>query len=149
MTYISANATEEAGDQLKLLSEAMRNFCRSIELCDYYLRGYYGLKLVRRTSEIKPDHAPHLTTSQTTTRLLQALNKTTTGKPLKASSDISGDLAPPTLASVQRLNEVATSQLAEILRRGSSGEKNWDGYEPAELIAVKELLSRDTQSITR
>lgn len=25
----------------------MRRFCRSIELCDDYLRGYYGLKLVR------------------------------------------------------------------------------------------------------
>jgi hypothetical protein len=24
----------------------MRRFCRSVELCDDYLRGYYGLKLV-------------------------------------------------------------------------------------------------------
>ena len=43
---ITANASEGAGEQLKLLSEAMRRFCRSIELCDDYLRGYYGLKLV-------------------------------------------------------------------------------------------------------
>lgn len=50
MTYISATATEEAGDSLKLLSNAMRNFCRSIELCDFYLRGYYGLKLVNYIS---------------------------------------------------------------------------------------------------
>ena len=28
------------------LEEATRRFCRSIELCDDYLRGYYGLKLV-------------------------------------------------------------------------------------------------------
>ena len=28
------------------LIESMRWFCRSIELCDDYLRGYYGLKLV-------------------------------------------------------------------------------------------------------
>ena len=29
-----------------LLSDAVRRFCRSIELCDGYLRGYYGLKIV-------------------------------------------------------------------------------------------------------
>lgn len=43
--YMSAIRTE-GGDQLKALSESMRRFCRSIELCDNYLRGYYGLKLV-------------------------------------------------------------------------------------------------------
>lgn len=30
------------------LMDAMRRFCRSIELCDGYLRGYYGLKIVSR-----------------------------------------------------------------------------------------------------
>ena len=30
----------------KYLAESLRRFCRSIELCDDYLRGYYGLKLV-------------------------------------------------------------------------------------------------------
>lgn len=35
----------EAGAE-KYLAEAFRRFCRSIELCDDYLRGYYGLKLV-------------------------------------------------------------------------------------------------------
>lgn len=29
------------------LAEALRRYCRSIELCDDYLRGYYGLKVVR------------------------------------------------------------------------------------------------------
>jgi hypothetical protein len=28
------------------LAESMRRFSRSIELCDNYLRGYYGLKIV-------------------------------------------------------------------------------------------------------
>lgn len=36
----------EAGEQVRGLSEAMRRFCRSVELCDDYLRGYYGLQLV-------------------------------------------------------------------------------------------------------
>lgn len=45
-TYVLAQNTEDVGDRSKLLSNAMRHFCRSIELCDDYLRGYYGLKLV-------------------------------------------------------------------------------------------------------
>lgn len=45
--YLQANQKEPGPEQLKVLSETMRRFCRSIELCDDYLRGYYGLKLVR------------------------------------------------------------------------------------------------------
>jgi len=52
--FLAANKAEGA-EQLKLLSEAMRRFCRSIELCDDYLRGYYGLKLVSLlVANIKP-----------------------------------------------------------------------------------------------
>lgn len=32
----------------KHLAEALKRFTRSVELCDDYLRGYYGLKLVSR-----------------------------------------------------------------------------------------------------
>ena len=42
--YITASATE--GSSEKYLVESQRRFCRSIELCDDYLRGYYGLKMV-------------------------------------------------------------------------------------------------------
>ena len=52
--HLSAGRTEGATDQLKQLSESMRRFCRSIELCDDYMRGFYGLKLV----SIR--HHPHL-----------------------------------------------------------------------------------------
>jgi hypothetical protein len=45
--YISATSGNDSVDD-KTLAEAMRRFCRSIELCDDYLRGYYGLKLVRK-----------------------------------------------------------------------------------------------------
>lgn len=34
------------GNYQKHMSEAIKRFSRSIELCDDYLRGYYGLKLV-------------------------------------------------------------------------------------------------------
>ena len=43
--YISAMSSNETADN-KTLAEAMRRFCRTVELCDDYLRGYYGLKLV-------------------------------------------------------------------------------------------------------
>lgn len=48
LVYLSTLATSpsNSGNQLRALSESMRRFCRSIELCDNYLRGYYGLKLV-------------------------------------------------------------------------------------------------------
>lgn len=31
----------------KYLAESLKRFCRSVELCEDYLRGYYGLKKVR------------------------------------------------------------------------------------------------------
>ena len=43
--YISATSGSESVDS-KTLAEAMRRFCRSVELCDDYLRGHYGLKMV-------------------------------------------------------------------------------------------------------
>ena len=42
---MAASVTSDGNTQ-KYLAEAIKRFCRSIELCDNYLRGYYGLKLV-------------------------------------------------------------------------------------------------------
>ncbi|KAK3715716.1 Inositol phosphatase SIW14 [Vermiconidia calcicola] len=126
--FLSAGRTE-GGDQLKALSESMRRFCRSIELCDDYLRGYYGLKLA-------------------TDRLLEVLSNTK--KSQQSSADpVNGDLAPPSISSVKKLNEAATAKLGEIVRRSSSGERGWDGYSESELIAARELLERGTQKIER
>lgn len=44
---------------------------------------------------------------------------------------------------------MATSKLGEIVRRSASGEKGWDGYDAAEIIAARELLDRDAQSVAR
>lgn len=44
MAASAAGATDAASQ--KYLAEALKRFARSIELCDDYLRGYYGLKLV-------------------------------------------------------------------------------------------------------
>ncbi|GME28375.1 Tetratricopeptide repeat domain-containing protein [Neofusicoccum parvum] len=127
LLYISATAASGSdGNVLKTLSESMRRFCRSIELCDNYLRGYYGLKL-------------------TTKKLLELIPKTSSKQ---AVTDAAGDLAPPAVATVERLHELATSKLAEIVRRSGSGEAGWD-YDQSELIAGRELLDRDVQAVPK
>ncbi|KAJ9668752.1 Inositol phosphatase SIW14 [Coniosporium apollinis] len=129
--YLSSLATNSNndGNLMRGLCESMRRFCRSIELCDNYLRGYYGLKL-------------------TTKHLLSLLSKTS--KPAPAAADPQfGDLAPPSLATIERLHELATAKLAEIVRRNAAGESGWDGYDQAEVIAAGELLGRDAQKIER
>ena len=60
--FLAGNKAEGA-EQLKLLSEAMRRFCRSIELCDDYLRGYYGLKLVSLLAASHRSSRNHLSTT--------------------------------------------------------------------------------------
>ncbi|KAF2456633.1 hypothetical protein BDY21DRAFT_345670 [Lineolata rhizophorae] len=47
LLYISAiSTTNNDGGTTRILSESIKRFCRSIELCENYLRGYYGLNLV-------------------------------------------------------------------------------------------------------
>lgn len=48
MEYMAATASgADENTARKYLAESLKRFCRSIELCDDYLRGYYNLKLVR------------------------------------------------------------------------------------------------------
>ncbi|KAI9046552.1 hypothetical protein LZ554_009297 [Drepanopeziza brunnea f. sp. 'monogermtubi'] len=121
--YMAAVAGETGSD--KYLAEAFRRFCRSIELCDDYLRGYYGLKM-------------------TTTRLL-ANQSQQLSRQAKADSG----LPPPDLKTVERLSEIATAKLSEIVRRSVAGEAGWGGFDEAELIAAKALLDSETTKITR
>ncbi|RDW68503.1 hypothetical protein BP5796_09160 [Coleophoma crateriformis] len=106
----------------KYLSESLRRFCRSIELCDDYLRGYYGLKL-------------------TSSKLLSSSSQ--------SSKQSKSDTAPLPTSTVERLNELATAKLSEIVRRSAGGEKGWTGYDQAEVIAAQALLDQDKVSITR
>jgi len=126
MLYVSIATSSEDAALLKTLTESMRRFCRSIELCNDYLRGYYGLKV-------------------TTKRLLQLLQKSS--KSVTSGSE--SDFPPAAIATVQRLHELGTSKLAEVIRRHTAGEKGWDGYDEAEIIATRELLDRDTERIER
>ncbi|KAL0254724.1 Inositol phosphatase SIW14 [Diplodia seriata] len=127
LLYILATAANTTdGNVLRNLSDGIRRFCRSIELCDNYLRGYYGLKLTAK-------------------KLLELLPKTSNKQ---AVTDTAGDIAPPSIATVEKLHELATAKLAEIVRRSGSGEAGWD-YDQSELIAARELLDRDTQAVPK
>lgn len=80
---------------------------------------------------------------QTTHRLL-------TVKPQASKQAVSGDDLPmPDVQTIEKLNQTATARLSDIVRRSSTGERGWTGYDAAEVIAAKELLSRDAAPITR
>ncbi|KAL8970519.1 MAG: hypothetical protein Q9183_001478 [Haloplaca sp. 2 TL-2023] len=89
----------EYQDKAGLISESIRRFCRSIELCDGYLRGFYGLELAtRHLLEMKnnPVHQSNTT-------------------PASGSSN-SSELPTISVETLRRLNQKATSTLAEMAR---------------------------------
>lgn len=45
LNYLAAQSSQDNSSIQKYLAEAVRRFARSVELCDDYVRGYYGLKL--------------------------------------------------------------------------------------------------------
>ncbi|KAF9881307.1 kinetoplast-associated protein kap [Colletotrichum karsti] len=114
--YMAASASDSTSQQQ--LAESVKRFARSIELCDDYLRGYYGLKLV-------------------TNKLLN--------EPSKPSRQTgSDDWALPKTSTLQKLNEVATQKLAEIVRRNGAQDKLWQGYDESEVAAARDLLSKES-----
>jgi hypothetical protein len=93
-----------------------------VELNDSYLRGYYGLKLL-------------------TSKLNSVLADSSSNK--RNTQEDDNDIPLPSIATVKKLEEIATSKLAEIVRRYKLGRKDWGGYDEAEIIAARELLDRD------
>ncbi|KAL2160595.1 hypothetical protein VTH06DRAFT_1283 [Thermothelomyces fergusii] len=124
LQYMAATAPGVAnGSYQKYMAEAIKRFSRSIELCDDYLRGYYGLKLV--TKKLLGDG----------------------GKPAKQTDE--GDFSLPDTNTIQRLNELATAKLAEITRRSTANDRGWRGYSEAEIAAARELLADEAASAER
>ncbi|ETS80369.1 hypothetical protein PFICI_07898 [Pestalotiopsis fici W106-1] len=120
---LMAAKSSQPADASRQLGEAVKRFCRSVELCDDYLRGFYGLKLATR-------------------KLLQEPPKIA-----KQSSD--NDMPLPDATTLRRLDELATEKLAEITRKFAAGEKGWQGYDEAEVVAAKALLEEDSSAVTR
>ncbi|KAJ2979003.1 hypothetical protein NQ176_g3505 [Zarea fungicola] len=118
---MAASASTE-GSELHNVVEALKRFSRSIELCDDFLRGYYGLKLA-------------------SDKLLEGANK---GKRQQEE----GFLVPDTNL-VQNLNQLAMTKLSEIVRRYGSQEKLWQGYDVDEIAAARQLLSRTSTQVIR
>lgn len=130
--YISSSSsnTNSASDpdRIRTLVRALKSFCRSLELCDDYLRGFYGLHLV--TSALQQD----------LTRL---------GNSGIAKLPADEDFPVPSLQTVEKLKELATKKLAEIVRKSSAGEKGWEGYDEAEVIAARALLDKESAGVAR
>ncbi|KAK3685414.1 hypothetical protein B0T22DRAFT_217117 [Podospora appendiculata] len=122
MQYMAATASGAgAGPYRKYLAEALKRFARSIELCDDYLRGYYGLKLV--TSEVLGDSA---------------------GSTKQNGAD---EFSLPDPATIERLNELATAKLSEIVRHAAARDPGWCGYDELEVAAARELLTKDASAL--
>ncbi|KAK9439545.1 tetratricopeptide repeat domain-containing protein [Metarhizium brunneum] len=120
VSFMAASTASEGGSQ-KHYAEAVKRFCRSIELCDDYLRGYYGLKLV-------------------TDKLVQNTPK---------SKKDSEGFQLPDQATIEKLNETATKKLGEIVRRNGAKDKLWQGYDAREIAAARELLDSSSARVVR
>jgi ER membrane protein complex subunit 2 len=91
LEYLASQSSSDSAESQKQLSQAIQRFSRSIELCDDYLRGFYGLKLAsdallqanttlkgNTSSAMPPEKLRKL--SQLATSKLQAIIKARTGR---------------------------------------------------------------------
>ncbi|KAI3396393.1 hypothetical protein diail_12201 [Diaporthe ilicicola] len=136
----TASGADEATSR-KYLAESLKRFCRSVELCDDYLRGFYGLKLVRCW---KPRNFWKICVdvAQVTLKLLESTTKS--GKQPDAE-----DFSIPPTATIEKLSEKSTAKLSEIVRRSTAKERGWCGFEASEVEAARELLSKESSGIVR
>ena len=124
MQYMAATSSGAVEATVaKYLAESLKRFSRSIELCEDYLRGYYGLKKV-------------------TDKLLADSGK------LKKHSE-GDEFSLPDQGTIEKLNQAATNKLAEIVRRYGAQEPLWQGYDADEIAAARELLDKSSSEVVR
>lgn len=127
----ACSGTEGSESSYALLTDAVRRFSRSIELCDDYLRGYYGLKVV-----CCPPLCPRGNWLMGTDYPRQASQKL-----LGMSTPSKGTTAVlPSQESIQRLNEMATAHLQQLV--DTWADRDSPAPKQSEIIAAKELLNR-------
>ncbi|KAJ5591770.1 uncharacterized protein N7459_002139 [Penicillium hispanicum] len=114
LLYVCASSLD--GDASRLAGKSVQHFCRSIELCDDYLRGFYGLALA-------------------SSRMLE--NEYTDQGPT--------NLTLPPRRTVSQLKTFALQRLGEIVQARSVNDQHWASSR-SELIAAKELLNRFERS---
>lgn len=66
-----------------------------------------------------------------------------------AKQNEEGDFTLPDKDTLEKLHELATAKLAEIVRRSTAKERGWRGYNEAEVAAARELLAEDTAAVKR
>ncbi|WXC62998.1 hypothetical protein SNK03_008819 [Fusarium graminearum] len=123
VTLMAANETSDGSPQ-KYLANSVKRFCRSIELCEDYLRGYYGLKKV-------------------TDKILAEATK------FKKQQPEEDEFSLPDQDTLKKLNQAATQKLAEIVRRYGAQEPLWQGYNVDEIAAARELLDKSSSEVVR
>ncbi|KAI4148532.1 MAG: hypothetical protein L6R39_002769 [Caloplaca ligustica] len=116
--YVSAAASQ---DQIAALADSVRRFCRSIELCDGYIRGCYGLKTASED-------------------LISVIKSASHGAAQNPSGERNYEIPVPSIKVLQRLNEKATSVLAAAAR-DSSGNNN---PQLPDLTFVSDMLKSST-----
>lgn len=90
-------------------------------------------------ADTAPSDAPWLTLAQVTSKLLKE-----SAKPSKPSEE--GEFALPDTSTLEKLNELASAKLSEIVRRSTAREAGWRGYDELEVAAARELLSEETSA---
>ncbi|KAF1360317.1 hypothetical protein EJ07DRAFT_155295 [Lizonia empirigonia] len=108
---------------LSALNLALKHFCRSVELNENYLRGFYGLKTVAA-------------------KLISLLSDAPAPAKKSREHDDDEDVPLPALASVQKLDKLATRKLGDMIRDFASSKGAHSGYDAAEIAAARQLLSR-------
>ncbi|PWY77147.1 tetratricopeptide repeat domain protein [Aspergillus sclerotioniger CBS 115572] len=114
----SGAISSDTGDCFQLLEGSIHRFCRSIELCTDYLRGFYGLVLATSLLGRKQrldNHSQDQSSAQTRSSL---------------TSEV-----------LDELTNFARKRLDEIVKSRTSKLHIWKGNQ-SELIAAKELLDR-------
>ncbi|KAJ5674859.1 uncharacterized protein N7477_004793 [Penicillium maclennaniae] len=114
LLYVCASSADS--DAPRLAGKSVQHFCRSIELCDDYLRGYYGLTLA------------------SSLMLEKAYAHEKSPEAVTASEN--------TLTQLQKLG---LQKLGDIVRSRSVDDQHWASSR-SELIAAKELLNRFEKS---
>ncbi len=68
----------------------------------------------------------------------------------KATKQTDGsEFALPDTSTLERLNELATAKLSEIVRHSAANDRGWRGYSEADVAAARELLAEDASATKR
>jgi tetratricopeptide (TPR) repeat protein len=114
LLYVCASSADS--DAPRLAGKSVQHFCRSIELCDDYLRGFYGLILASShmlEKEYAHEKFPEAVTASKTT--------------------------------LTQLKSLGLQKLGDIVRSRSVDDQHWASSR-SELIAAKELLNQFEKS---